>query len=305
MPIIEVPLDHALPHPLNSHIVTQRERRNIANNIRRTGKYPPLTVRELDDKSEYYPGEPGYYQILDGHQRHDIFEELVEEGREEFATIRVDDWSPLTDEEALIALATLNSWGANVPRKRAELLHAITKFTDLTDAADILPETARQIQDAQKLLKRPVADIKRLIEKAEQPDVVTMSFVIGDGSQKAALARFTAAAQLFAVFYGAEFLSAEIQNGSDRGRVAVMTFQVQNAAKTVVEEALKRAGAGLPPGTRNKRGRSLEELATAYLATLAEEDQVPLVQIEAERKEPAPAPKKRRTKTKPVTEQAS
>jgi len=305
VPIIEVPLDHVHDHPLNSHTVTERELRNIANNIRRTGRYPPLTVRELQEQSEDHPGEDGHYQILDGHQRRKIFVQLVEEGREEFATVRVDDWSPLTDEEALIALATLNSWGANVPRKRAELLHAITKFTNLPDAAEILPESARQITDAQKLLQRPVADIKRLIEKAEQPDVVTMSFVLGDASQKAALARFTAAAQLFAVFYGAEFISAEIKDGSDRCRVAVMTFQVQNAAKTIVEEALKRAGAGLSPGTRNKRGRSLEQLATRYLSALAEEeDQVPLAEIEAQLKEPAPKPK-RRTKAKAAPEQAS
>ena len=286
----DIPLDRLHGHPENAHTVTPRERRNIANNIRRTGRYPAVIVRELEETSEFWPGEPSNYQILDGHVRCDIFEELLEEGREEFSVIRCDDWTPITDDEALILLATLNTWGDNVPRKRAELLHAITKFTDLKDAAAILPETARQIEDAQKLLKRPVADIKRLIQEAEQPDVVTMSFVIG-GSQKAALARFTAAAQLFASFYGAQLTDTQIRDGSDRARVAVLTFQVQNAAKAIVDEALKRAGAAVPPRSRNKRGMALEELARVYLQIAIEDDaQIPLAEVEAQRTKP---PKKK------------
>lgn len=296
----DIPLDHLHGHPQNAHTVTKRERNNIANNIRRTGRYPAVIVRELDEQSKYWPGEAGHYQILDGHVRHDIFEDLVEEGREEFSVVHCDDWTPITDDEALILLATLNTWGDNVPRKRAELLHAISKFTAIQDAASILPETARQIEDAQKLLKRPVADIKRLIEQAEQPDLVTMSFVVG-GSQKAALARFTAAAQLFASFYGAQLTDTQIREGADRARVAVLTFQIQNAAKAIVEEALKQAGAAVPPRSRNKRGLALEELAKVYLqAAIEDENQVPLAEVEAARtRPPVKAKKKRSAATKP------
>jgi hypothetical protein len=38
--IIEVSLDHVLDHPLNSHVVTKKDRAKIANNIRRTKRYP-------------------------------------------------------------------------------------------------------------------------------------------------------------------------------------------------------------------------------------------------------------------------
>lgn len=291
----DISLDHLHGHPQNAHTVTPRERANIANNIRRTGRYPVVIVRELKETSEFWPGEAGHYQILDGHVRHDIFGELLEQGREEFSVIRCDDWTPISDDEALILLAILNTWGDNVPRKRAELLHAITKFTDLKDAAAILPETARQIEDAKKLLKRPISDIKRLIQEAEQPDLVTMSFVVG-GSQKAALARFTAAAQLFASFYGAELTDTQIRDGGERARVAVLTFQIQNAAKAIVDEALKRAGAAVPPRSRNKRGMALEELARAYLQIAIEDDsQLPLAAVEAERKKPTK--KKRRGKS--------
>lgn len=281
--LIRVALDHLHDHPKNSHVTTRRERQKIANNIRRTGRYPALTVRALDEKSEHFPGEPGHYQILDGHQRRLIFIDLVEEGLEQYATILCDDWSPLTDEESLIALATLNSWGDYAPRRRAELLHAITKFTDLREAAQILPENERQIKDAVKLLKQPLPDIKRLIEKAEEPDLIMINFVVG-GDQKAAIARFTAAIQLFAVYYGAKVTDISVKEGGEKGRIAVLTFQVQNSGKAVIDQSLSKAGAGLPPGTRNKRGRSLEAMATDYLAMhLEEESNVPIAAIEAER----------------------
>lgn len=296
--LIEAPLDHVLDHPLNSHVVTKRDRDKIANNIRRTRRYPPLIVRELTPDSEHYPGEPGYYQILDGHQRRLIFVNLVEEGMEQFSVVLCDDWSPLTDEEALIALATLNSWGDNAPRQRAELLHQITRFTDLRDAAQILPESERQLQDAAKLLKRPVADIQRIIDEVNKPDTITMTFVVAH--DQAALAKFTAAAQIFALFYGATLTNLHTEEGGKQGRTAVLTFEVQNASKDIVQQALKRASADLPPGQKNKRGLALVAMATDYLATqLTEQTGVPLQDI----KEPdlatdQPTAKKKRSTTK-------
>jgi len=103
--LIEVPLDHVLDHPLNAHVVSERDRRKIANNIRRTGRYPPLIVRALTPESEYYPGEEGYYQILDGHQRRLIFVDLVEEGYDQFANghenlAHLEDAAALTEQWA-------------------------------------------------------------------------------------------------------------------------------------------------------------------------------------------------------------
>jgi len=276
--LIEVPLDRVLDHPLNSHVVSPRDRNKIANNIRRTRRYPPLVVRELTPDSEHYPGQDGYYQILDGHQRRLIFEDLVKEGLDQFAIVLCDDWSPITDEEALVALATLNSWGDNAPRQRAELLDHITRFTSLEDAAQILPESQRQLQDAAKLLQRPVADIKRIIDEVNKPDTITMTFVVAQ--DQAALAKFTAAAQIFALFYGATLTNLHTEEGGKQGRTAVLTFEVQNASKDIVQQALKRASGGLPPGQKNKRGLALVAMATDYLAMqLTEQTGVPLQKI--------------------------
>ena len=291
--LIEVPLDRVLDHPLNSHMVTKRDRDKITNNIRRTRRYPPLVVRELTPDSEHYPGEDGYYQILDGHQRRLIFVDLVEEGLDQFSVVLCDDWSPITDEESLIALATLNSWGDNAPRARAELLHQITRFTDLRDAAQILPESERQLQDAAKLLKRPVADIKRLIDEVNKPDTVTMTFVVAH--DQAALAKFTAAAQIFAMFYGATLTNLQTEEGGKQGRTAVLTFEVQNAANDIVQQALKKAGGGLTPGQKNKRGRALVAMATDYLAMqLTEETGVPLRETKPDLQADRPKAKRKR-----------
>lgn len=292
--LIEAPLDHVLDHPLNSHVVTKRDRDKLANNIRRTRRYPPLIVRQLTPDSEHYPGEPDYYQILDGHQRRLIFVDLVEEGLDEFSVVLCDDWSPISDEEALIALATLNSWGANAPRLRAELLDHITRFTSPQDAAQILPESHRQLQDAAKLLQRPVADIRRIIDEVNKPDTITMTFVVAQ--DQAALAKFTAAAQIFALFYGATLTNLHTEEGGKQGRTAVLTFEVQNVSKDIVDQALKTASAGLGPGRKNKRGLALVAMATDYLAMqLTEQTGVPLKDMEPDLQADQPKAKRKRS----------
>ncbi len=294
-----VPLNSMQDHPLNAHAVSEKDRKKIANNIRRTGKYPPLIVRELTELSEYWPGAPGHYQILDGHQRRLIFEDLVAEGLTQFEQVAVDDWSPLTDDEALIALATLNTWGDNIPRRRAELLHAILKTVELQEAANVLPEDVHAITDAVKLLKQPLADIQRLIDEAQRPDEIAISFVLS-ASQKSALAKFTAAIQLFASYYGADMVKVEVKEGGEHGRVVVLTFNLVNAAHTLVEEAIRRASEELPPGGKNRRGQALEVIAAQYLATaLKWKDQVDIEPVETERTAPPPARRKRTRKPVP------
>jgi len=270
-PIIQVPHDRLLDHPLNAHRTTSKERNRLKNNIRRSGRYPALVAYELTESSAHYPGEPGYYQILDGHQRKIILRELYEEeGLAEFELVTLEDWSPLTDEEALLLLATLNTWGDNVPRKRAELLHAITKFTSESDAANILPETRGEIKDAMRLLEQPVDDIRRIVEELQKDDTVEMSFVVGT-DQEATLARMTASLQVLAAMWGAELKNVQINRNKKTRRIAVCTFQVAVADKAIVENAVKRAIEDVGHAGRNKRGYALVTIAQHYLATVTDE----------------------------------
>jgi hypothetical protein len=79
--------------------------------------------------------------------------------------------------------------------------------------ANVLPETSRQIEDAKKLLQRPIASIKKLVEQAEQPDVIELAFAVG-GDKKTGQAKFTAAIQLLAEYYGAHLVESKHLDGA-------------------------------------------------------------------------------------------
>jgi hypothetical protein len=272
-PVLQVPHDRLLDHVQNAHMVNSRERNGLKNNIRRSGRYPPLIVHELRPTSKYWPGEPGFYQVLDGHQRKDILRELYEEGLAEFELVTVEDWGPLTDEEALLLLATLNTWGSNNPLKRAELLHSISKFTEERDAVAILPETSAELKSALALLKRPVDDVRRRIEEFDRDDLVEVSFVVG-ADQETMLARMLAAMQVLAGMYGADLINTQIERNKKSRRIAVCTFQVAVADKTLVENALAKAMEDHGHRGRNKRGKALVVMAQQYLATTCDDNQV-------------------------------
>ncbi len=67
--LLRVPLDRLRPHPANTNVMTEERRAKLAENIRREGDYPPLVVRPD-------PEETDCYQILDGHQRHEVLRRL-------------------------------------------------------------------------------------------------------------------------------------------------------------------------------------------------------------------------------------
>ncbi len=100
--LLRVPLDRLRPHPANANLMPPERLDALAENIARTGQYPPLVARPQ-------PDEPEAWQLLDGHQRLDVLRRLGHREALVFA------W-PCDDETALLLLATLNRLeGEDVP----------------------------------------------------------------------------------------------------------------------------------------------------------------------------------------------
>lgn len=174
-----VSLDDLLPHPLNSNVMPDDLREKLMAHIRRTGRYPFVVVRP-------HPEQPGKYQVLDGHHRVEVLKEI---GHTE---VRCDVWE-VDDREAKILLATLNRLqGQDLPRKRAELLHAILGEMSAGDLAGLIPENEKQIQDLHSLLEFPADEVAALLdEQAEQAERLlprVMTFVVSH-EQEAAIER--------------------------------------------------------------------------------------------------------------------
>ena len=174
-----IQIDDLLPHPLNSNVMPDDLREKLKAHIRRTGRYPFIVVRP-------HPDHPGKYQVLDGHHRVDVLKEIGH------TQARCDVWE-VDDREAKILLATLNRLqGQDLPRRRAELLHAILGEMSAEDLAGLIPENEKQIQDLHSLLEFPADEVAALLdEQAQQAEKLlprVMTFVVSK-EQEAAIER--------------------------------------------------------------------------------------------------------------------
>lgn len=162
-------LDQLRPHPLNANVMGEELRAKLRAHISRTGRYPFIVVRP-------HPDEPEEFQVLDGHHRVEILREL---GHTE---ARCDVWN-VDDREAKLLLATLNRLeGADVPVRRAQLIHELLGEMSLDDLGGLLPETDKQIEELEALLQFPAEEIAALLaEQAAEAEKVlprVLTFVV-------------------------------------------------------------------------------------------------------------------------------
>ena len=164
-----IALGDLIAHPLNANVMTGELREKLKVHIRRTGRYPYLIIRP-------HPDRQGKFQVLDGHHRIAVLQEL---GHVEALC---DVWD-VDDREANLLLATLNRLeGQDAPIRRAQLLHELLGEMSLNDLAGLLPESDRQIEELHALLEFPADEVAiQLEEQAEEEEKVlprVMTFVV-------------------------------------------------------------------------------------------------------------------------------
>lgn len=134
-----VPIDALVPHPENPNRVPEAALKKLANNIRESGRYPPLIVRDLS-ASESYAGLLDRYQVLDGEHRLKILQELGE------SMVHVDVWEGVNDAHARVLLLTLNRLsGRDDQAKRSKILRELLRLDDADAWSEMLPETAEEL----------------------------------------------------------------------------------------------------------------------------------------------------------------
>lgn len=144
--IEQIDLADLRAHPRNSNVMREAMLAKLAAHIERTGRYPPLIVRPINQ-----PGDRPTYQVLDGHHRWVALERL---GHRQAACMV---W-PVDDEQALVLLATLNRLaGDDDPHRRAALVRELDE--QLADRRGALA----------KLLPDRPADLKKLRHLADAP----------------------------------------------------------------------------------------------------------------------------------------
>ncbi|MCE9590195.1 MAG: ParB/RepB/Spo0J family partition protein [Planctomycetes bacterium] len=135
MDIELIDLERLEAHPANANVMRAVLFEKLKGHIERTDRYPPVIVRR--GRRDACPTGPGErYQILDGHHRVKALRAL---GR---AQARCVVWE-VTDEEALVLLATLNRLqGRDDVSLRASLMEELTARvgSSLASVAALVPE---------------------------------------------------------------------------------------------------------------------------------------------------------------------
>jgi len=146
MEIERISLEKLRGHPANANVMDRAGMAKLSRHIERSGYYEPLVVRR-------HPDEPGCYQLINGHHRKVILQQL---GHKEANCVVWD----VDDDEALMLLANLNRLGGrDAPKLRGRLLEELSKHYSEDELLKSLPEKRRQLQ---KLLavNRPAEIIK-------------------------------------------------------------------------------------------------------------------------------------------------
>ena len=164
-----IPLTDLMPHPLNANRMSDEMREKLRAHIKRTGRYPYLIVRP-------HPDQPDKYQVLDGHHRIAVLQELGH------VDALCDVWE-VDDREANLLLATLNRLeGQDIPIRRAQLVHELLGDMSMGDLAGLLPETDGQLEELHALLEFPADEVAALLdEQAEEEEKLlprVLSFVV-------------------------------------------------------------------------------------------------------------------------------
>ena len=133
MRIERIGMERLLGHPGNVNVMRGEVMAKLKGHIERGGRYEPLVVR-------VHPERGGCYQILNGHHRKKVLEQL---GYEEAECVV---WE-VSDEEALMLLATLNRLsGEDDPKGRGRLLTRLAGRINREELLGQLPETRGQLE---------------------------------------------------------------------------------------------------------------------------------------------------------------
>lgn len=173
-----------VPHPMNPNRLPVEYRAKLRTNIRDTGQYPALIVRNLSKSAKYGPGTVHFeraggenaLQIIDGFHRWQILQELGH------AQVLVENWGDLDDTSTLRLLATLNRLrGKDDSARRASILSLLRREMDSAERlAEYLPESAEDVERKIERLDTPrtmAADIDEASEQFEPLTVMVDPFL--------------------------------------------------------------------------------------------------------------------------------
>jgi ParB/RepB/Spo0J family partition protein len=214
--IRSIAMERLLAHPDNPNRMSGANFAKLLGNIKRSGRYEPIVVREHGERE-------GFFQILNGHHRCRALAKLG------YSHVDAVVWD-VDDEQADILLATLNRLtGTDEPDKKLVLLRRLSSRMEAKQLAKLLPQSCKQIKQLISL-KRPTGPVNVSAEHLARP----MVFFLNDSQYQVIERALTAAEQ------DAEKKTKAVRRAEGLGRIAenYLNGQGDAATKTITGESL-------------------------------------------------------------------
>lgn len=245
-------IKECVPNSWNPNEMNARQFASLKKAISKFGQTKPIQVA-------VWPGMKvkGGYVIVGGYHTWKVLSEL---GKTEIEA-NVHDFK--NEDEAKLYGLTDNIHGSNQQLKLGKLAYELTQSGySIKEIAQSLGEEDVNVKDALDLVQDDIEKKMADLKDAERENFVAINFIV-DRDPKASADDFIAAVTAFAKTNGVKIGKATADINKSRETIALVSFNVTNPQKTVIDEAL----AHISKVEDVKESEALAILCSQFLAT--------------------------------------
>jgi ParB-like chromosome segregation protein Spo0J len=168
-----------------------------------------------------------------------------------------------TEDEAKLYGLTDNIHGSNQQLKLGKLAYELTQSGySIKEIAQNLGEEDVNVKDALDLVKDDIEKKMAELKKAERDNTVALNFIVDKDPKKSA-DDFIAAVTAFAKAKGVKVVKAVKDINSQKETIALLSFNVTNPQKEVVDEALS----AMTKSGKMSESEAIAEICSRFLLT--------------------------------------
>lgn len=245
-------IKECVPNSWNPNEMNTRQFSSLKKAISKFGQTKPIQVCMWPNMKV----KDGYV-IVGGYHTWKVMSELgateIEANVHEFKT----------EDEAKLYGLTDNIHGSNQQLKLGKLAYELTQNGySIKEIAQNLGEEDVNVKDALDLVKDDIEKKMAELKKAERDNTVMLNFIVDKDPKKSA-DDFIAAVTAFAKAKGVKVVKAVKDINSQRESIALISFNVTNPQKEVVDEALS----AMTKSGKMSESEAIAEICSRFLLT--------------------------------------
>jgi ParB-like chromosome segregation protein Spo0J len=249
-----VKIKECVPNSWNPNEMNARQFASLKKALTKYGQTKPIQVGVWPNMKV-----KGGYVVVGGYHTWKVLGEL---GNTEIEA-NIHDFK--SEDEAKLYGLTDNIHGSNQQLKLGKLAYELTQNGySIKEIAQNLGEEDINVKDALDLIKDDIEKKMAELKNAERENFVALNFIV-DKDPNSSAEEFIAAVTAFAKTKGVRVLKAVKDINSQRETIALISFNVTNPQKSVVDEALS----AMTKAEKITDSEAIAEICSRFLLTPA------------------------------------